>query len=150
MSGIAQRTASRLRTVAVRTRRRLQTGSADAESDRRWNVVTIDATPEEVMPGGQPPPMLADLGDAVEVDVRPAPGGRGTELQARLTRHVTVSPTAEVTQGSLRQVLRQTKQLFEVGEVLQSLPRPEGKRSPTPAGKLVDAAEAKSDQEGVL
>lgn len=55
-----------------------------------------------------------------------------------------------MTSGDLRSVLRQTKQLFEVGEVLQSLPRAEGKRPATPAGKLVDAAVATSDQRGVL
>lgn len=150
MSGIAQRTAVQLRTAVRRTRQRLRPGPADAESDRRWNVVTIEATPEEVMPGGERPPMLAELGVAVEVDVRPAPGGRGTELYARLTRQQTTAPHPEVTRETLRSVLRQTKQVFEVGEVLQALPRPKGHRPATPAGLLVDRAVATADQKGVL
>ena len=49
---------------------------ADAEPRSRWRSVTINRGREEVMPGGQLPGPLAALGDLVEVQVRPAPGGR--------------------------------------------------------------------------
>lgn len=148
MSEFAHQAAGRVRAALTRAHQRLRPATPD--HDRRWNVVTIKAAPEEVLPGGQPPPLLAELGDAVEVDVRPAPGGRGTELHARLSRQANSPSAGELTQGDVRSVLRRTKQLFEVGEVLQSAPRPEGKRPATPAGKLVDAAVEKSDQKGVL
>ena len=150
MSEVAQRAAGRVRSVLGRAQQRLRPGSGKGAKDRRWNVVTIEATPEEVLPGGQPPPLLAELRDAVELDIRPAPGGRGTELHARLSRSAGSPADAELTQDDLRIALRRTKQMFEVGEVLQSVPRPEGKRPATLGGKLVDKAEEISDQKGVL
>ncbi|HYP46668.1 MAG TPA: hypothetical protein VEQ66_15900 [Propionibacteriaceae bacterium] len=58
-----------------------------------------------MLPGGQPPPLLAELRDAVEVDFRPAPGGRGTELHARLARHPSSPPDGGLTQDDLRVAL---------------------------------------------
>ena len=48
-----------------------------------WQVVTVNRPRTELMPGGRLPEPLARLGGAVEVHLREAPGGRGTELAAR-------------------------------------------------------------------
>jgi hypothetical protein len=70
--------------LAVRrmTTRQVGDGTAGVAPDR-WHTVTVNHPPEVVAPDGQLPEPLAGLGDAVEVQVRPAPGGRGTELAAR-------------------------------------------------------------------
>jgi hypothetical protein len=105
--------------VGWRAARRRTTDSAAVD---RWHSVTIYRSPEEV---GSLPGPLAELGSAVEVRVRPAPAGRGTELAARLVEKV---PTglAKVTAKRrdadpvrrLRRALREAKSLAEVGEVL--------------------------------
>ena len=46
------------------------------------------------MPNGQVPGPLAALGDLVEVQVRPAPGGKGSELAARLREPEPTGPHA--------------------------------------------------------
>lgn len=60
------------------------TGAGDGEPRSRWRCVTINKGAQEVMPNGRVPDPLAALGDRVEVQVREAPGGKGTELAARL------------------------------------------------------------------
>jgi hypothetical protein len=115
--------------------------SLDGEARSRWRSVTINRSPQEVMPGGTLPGPLAALGDAVEVEVRPAPGGKGTELAARLRA---AGPTGP------RSALRQAKQLIEVGEVLRVDPQPHGHRPATPTGKLVESATRHAGGEGVL
>jgi len=65
--------------------RRITTRQAGNGADPdRWHTVTVNRPPEEVAPEGRLPDPLAGLGDAVEVRLRPAPGGRGTELAVRL------------------------------------------------------------------
>lgn len=122
-------------------------GSAD-----RWLVVTVDRSMAEVVPGGQLPSLLAEFADSIEVDPRPAPGNRGTELAVRPTGRPVPGVTGadDETPEQLRRTLRKVKQLIEVGEVLIAEPRPHGRRPSTPGGKLVDAAERKADRGGVL
>ena len=129
----------------------------DAEPRSRWRSVTINRGPDEVMPGGRVPAPLAPLGDAVEVQVRPAPGGKGTELAARLRgdgptgpRPVHSSGTGDDPREQLRSALRQAKQLIEVGEVLRVDPPPHGHRPSTPGGKLVESATGHAGGEGLL
>jgi hypothetical protein len=105
--------------------RRAGNGAAGQVPDR-WHSVTVNRPPEEVAPGGRLPEPLAALGDAVEVRLRPAPGGRGTELAARLRRDVpagTAEAPARVAGSDprqrLRSALRQSRQLLETGEVLE-------------------------------
>jgi hypothetical protein len=108
-------------TGTVVARRRY--GGAPTEPARdRWHSVTINRSPEEV---GHRPEPLAELGDTIELRVRPAPGGRGTELAARLTGEVPsgLDKLAAKRAGGdpvvhLRRALREAKQLAEVGEVL--------------------------------
>jgi hypothetical protein len=117
----------------------------------RWRVVTIGRSQDEIAPGGSLPRPLAALADRIEVQFRHAPGGRGTEVAARLVR----GSSSRGSRGSeslreLRSALRETKELAEVGEVMIGHPRPHGKRVATAMGALVDAAEERAEGEGVL
>lgn len=110
----------------------------------RWHAVTVLRGPEEV-DTGRPSAPLADLGERVEVRVRPAPGNRGVELAARLR-----SVAGDDDIGQLRAALREAKQILEVGEVLRVEPQPHGNRRPTPQGRLLEGAVERSPREGVL
>jgi hypothetical protein len=108
-------------TGSVIARRRSGAGTAGTTRDR-WHSVTINRSPEEIGPRPEP---LGELGDTVELRVRPAPGGRGTELAARLTGDLPGGPgrlAAKRAGGDpvthLRRALREAKQLAEVGEIL--------------------------------
>jgi len=108
-----------------------------------WLAVTVLCEPSDIDASPLPVP-LAELGDRIEVRVVPAPGGRGTELAARL-RDRSGSGTAPQRlsgndpESDLRSALRRAKQLIEVGEVLAVDPAPHGKRSATPGGALLEA-----------
>ncbi|MEX5257993.1 hypothetical protein [Kocuria arenosa] len=143
--------------IIIRRALRSSHGSAHEESQERWRAVTINRPPEQVAPQGRWPDPIAQLGDTVEVQIRPAPGGKGTELVARL-RHpggsgavdATSRARGETPQQAVRSALRQAKQLIEVGEVLKVDPAPHGKRRHTPGGRLLEAATKRAGQEGVL
>ena len=108
-----------------------------------WLAVTVLSEPSDVDPARLPAP-LAELGDGIEVRVRPAPDGKGTELAARLRGG---APSGEAAsrlsgkdpQAELRSALRRAKQLIEVGEVLAVDPAPHGERTPTPGGAFLEA-----------
>ena len=109
------------------------------------------------MPEGRLPEPLAVLGDLVEVEVRAAPGDKGSELRARLRapepsglRSTFARLSGKDPRQQVRSALRQAKQLIEVGEVLQVDPAPHGRRSANPAGKLVELASKRAGGEGVL
>lgn len=146
-------------TGGVVVRRVLQSsrGSEGEESQGRWRAVTINCPPEEVAPEGRWPDPIAQLVDTAEVEVRPAPGGKGAELTARV-RHLGPSGSGdpashtkgETPQQAVRSALRQAKQLIEVGEVLKVDPAPHGKRRHTPGGLLLEAATRRAGKEGVL
>ncbi|WP_201408508.1 hypothetical protein [Mycobacterium paraintracellulare] len=133
------------------------TEAGDAEPRSRWRSVTINKGPEEVMPNGQVPAPLAALGDRVEVQLREAAGGKGTELAARLRQpepgglgSVVARVSGDDPRQQVRAALRQAKQLIEVGELLRIDPTPHGTRTATPTGKLVDFADRRAGGEGVL
>ncbi|MEU9508468.1 hypothetical protein AB0D32_19585 [Micromonospora sp. NPDC048170] len=115
------------RALAVRRRRAPWPRAAGADPrPGRWQVVTIDRAPGEVLPGGRWPEPLRRLGGAVQVELRPAPGCRGTELAARL-RPGAAAPAGLAAHllgdepGLLvRRALREVKQLAETGEVLRA------------------------------
>jgi uncharacterized membrane protein len=144
---------------AVLLVRGLQRRSADGSSGgrNRWRAVTVAREPEEVMPQGRVPEPLAALGELVEVGVRVAPGGKGTELRARLRApepQGAASAAARLSGDDPRQrvrsALREAKQLIEVGEVLRVDPTPHGRRKATPAGAAVEASAKRAAGEGVL
>ena len=88
----------------------------------RWHAVTVHRGPEELgSPGAWPQP-IADLGDVVEVRVRPAPGDRGAELAVRAVpghRPGESSDAADL-EGRIRVALRHSRMLLETGEILRS------------------------------
>jgi uncharacterized membrane protein len=108
-------------------RRLQQTGAGgsdtpeDADARSRWRSVTINRSQDEVMSNGQVPGPLAALGDLVEVQARPAPGGKGTEMAARLreaeptgVRSASARISGDDPRQQVRTALRQAKQLIEV------------------------------------
>ena len=109
-----------------------------------WLSVTVlrDLTDLE---GAPLPAPLAGLGDDIDVRLRQAPAGKGTEVSARLRdRRSSGSKANRLTgnddrQAGLRSALREAKQLLEVGEVLAVDPAPHGRRNPTPGGMLLEA-----------
>jgi hypothetical protein len=117
------------------TTRQVGDGAARVARDR-WHSVTVNRPPEEVAPEGRLPEPLAELGDAVEVRLRPAPGGRGTEMAARLRDGAPAGPGGAVARiagkdprQEIRAALRQSKQLLETGEVLTPDEQPTARRT---------------------
>ena len=116
-------------------------GAGEAASG--WLAVTVLGEPPDVDAGELPAP-LAELGDRIEVRLRPAPDGKGTELAARRRDRQPSGTTPSRLSGrdpqaDLRSALRRAKQLIEVGEVLAVDPAPHGKRTATPGGVLLEA-----------
>jgi hypothetical protein len=147
-----QKVASRAQDLLGEVGSRLIPGRADkAERQRhRWLAVTLEGDAAEIAGRGELPAPLAELGDSVEVEIRPGPGRWGTEIAARpVSTGVSVVADRQA-RGELRAALRKSKQLLEVGEVLVAEPRPEGHRPATVAGKLVDRAELSADEGGLL
>src|SRR4051812_15868917 len=70
--------------TARRVRSSLASGGPRSPGGDRHFAVTVLRPPDEVAPDGRAPERLAELGDLVDVDVRPAPGDRGTELHVYL------------------------------------------------------------------
>ncbi|WP_204342584.1 hypothetical protein [Micromonospora terminaliae] len=110
----------------VRRHRHRPATAAPEPRPGRWQVVTVAGRPEEVLPRGRRPEPLRRLGGGVELCAGPAPGGRGTELAARLPNGGAALPglaahlVGDDPGRFLRQVLRETKQLVETGEVLRA------------------------------
>ena len=107
-----------------------------------WLAVTVFREPADIDAAALPAP-LAEYVDRIEVRVRPAAGGKGTELSARLRDQPSGSALDRLSgsdpQADLRSALRRAKQLIEVGEVLVVDPAPHGKRTATPGGVLLEA-----------
>nr|WP_089019543.1 hypothetical protein [Micromonospora coriariae] len=124
LGGAALTGAARL--LRVRRRRGRSGADGDQTGPARWEVVTVGRPPERVLPGGRWPEPLRRLDGAVEVRVRPAPGGRGTELAARPLAGATprVGLAAHLVGDDpgllVRRALRQAKQHIEAGEVLRA------------------------------
>lgn len=121
-------------------------------TSNRWLAVTVNCSPQQVAsPNGLPVP-LVELGDLIEVRIRPASGDKGTELAARLrdpapsgmvTRAAGEDPTHHV-----RLALREAKSLLETGDVIHS-DTPHSTH-PGPGGWLVRAATRLAKGEGRL
>lgn len=84
----------------------------------RWYRVTVDRDPDEVIANGLPAP-LAGLRGQAELRIGPAPGGRGTELAARLRKPCGVFAVlsgyfyGDDPRAALRSALLYAKQLVE-------------------------------------
>lgn len=118
----------------------------------RWLAVTVYRGPDEVTPLPEP---LRRLGDRAEIQVRPAPGSKGTEILARPRGEVPADgpePAARAAgtdpRQEIRLALREAKSLLETGEVLQ--PARPGSNHPTIPGKLLDLVTSRAAGEGRL
>lgn len=125
-----------LRIAVARRRAGWPTRPPRRPPDPHWHSVTVNLPPERVSPDGRLPAELAGLGDLVEVRVRAAPGGRGTELSARLRdgERSTLASAPRRLRGTdpaqrLRAALRRAKQKAETGEVLLADRSGTGERS---------------------
>jgi hypothetical protein len=110
----------------------------------RWHAVTINCPPERLETLPQP---LAALGDAIEVQIRPAPGDKGTEVLARL-REATDETGDDDPRGKLRRALRESRSLVEIGEVIE--PNRNRTTEPTVLNRPVAAATKRGREGGVL
>jgi len=138
-------------------RSRLGTSSLHPAGAQRsasgWLAVTVLCDPAD-LDETPPPPPLDELADRIEVRVRPAAGGKGTELAARLKQR-RVPDRAERrlsgsdAEGEVRSALRKAKQLVEVGEVLVVDPAPHGQRTATPGGALLESWTRSAGKGGV-
>jgi hypothetical protein len=116
-----------VRIAAARRRAGWPTRPPRRPPEPHWHAVTVNLPAERLCAGGRLPAELAGLGDLVEVRVREAPGGRGTELAARLRdgeRHGPGTAPGRL-RGTdpaqqVRAALRRAKQQAETGEVLLS------------------------------
>lgn len=99
----------------------------------------VDDVAREVLEDEKAIGPLADVPGHVDIELRPAPGGRGTEIQ------VTGEPGSA---SQLRAALRDAKQVIETGEVLRA-DRP-GTAQPTPLNAPLRAVTARAKQEGRL
>lgn len=120
----------------------------------RWLTVTVNRGPADVQPDKLPSP-LQEYGDRIEVQVRPAPGDRGTELAVRLketqpdiTRSLTARLAGADPRQDLRRALREAKALLEAGEVMRPGAPPTTRE--TPGGKLIGLLSRRASGEGVL
>ncbi|MEV8510216.1 hypothetical protein AB0368_36045 [Actinoplanes sp. NPDC051475] len=97
--------------------------------------------PFEELTTTQLPGSLTELGDAVEVTLRPAPGSRGTEV-------VVSARDDTVPAGRIRRALRETRSLLETGDVL--LPAGPPTTTPTPLNRPLRAATRHGREGGLL
>jgi hypothetical protein len=140
--------------VVRRMSARQPSNGAAGQARDRWHTVTVNRPPEEVATDGRLPGPLAELSDAVEVQIRPAPGGRGTEVAARLRGEVPSGAAAAARvvgsdpRQDLRAALRQSRQLLETGEVLRADEQPTTRR--TLRGLPLDLATRRAGGEGRL
>jgi hypothetical protein len=102
--------------TARRVRSKLSSATPGSPGGDRHFAVTVLRPLDEVAPDGRSPERLAELGDLVDVDLRPAPGDRGTEVHLYLRQDP--NEDGDDIRRRVRTALRETKQLLETGEVL--------------------------------
>jgi hypothetical protein len=105
----------------------------------RPHVITVFRPMDEVRRDGKLPSPLAELGDSVTVEIRPAPADRGTEI---VVRSISADP------GQIRRALRDTRSLLEVGDVL--LPDGPPTTKPTLLNKPLRAVTQHGREGGLL
>lgn len=132
--------------------RHVRRAGPPAAAARRLGV-TVLATAEDIAPDGALPEPLRRLGDTVEITMRPAPGGRGTELYARPTGSAPPSGvlgrvTGQDASAPVRRALREAKALVETGATVRS---DESRTThPGPAGRVLRAVDRGAQGAGRL
>jgi hypothetical protein len=137
----------------VAVRRAQATSRREQRRMPEWVGVTVLASPERIAPGGELPAPLRGFGEEIEVRMRQAPGGRGTELYARpVNAAPPAGPAGRLSgtddRGPLRKALREAKSLVECGEVVLS--DAASTTHPGPGGKLVAALDRRAEEAGRL
>jgi hypothetical protein len=128
-------------------------GGGSGGTKQRWHTLTVNLPPDEVAPGGRLPDPLADLGDTVEVRIRPAPADKGTEIAVRLRAGepdagITSRLTGDDPRWAVRRALRETRSLLETGEVLLPSGPPTTRR--TLRSRPLEYATRHGREEGLL
>ncbi|MGL5930542.1 MAG: hypothetical protein ACRCY8_16550 [Dermatophilaceae bacterium] len=127
--------------------------TAEAHVDpTRWRSVTVFCEPDDLAPGAPALTAVERLGHVVDVRRSPAPADKGVELSVRARPGAEHDPAwgGEEAPVVIRRLLRETKMRVETGEVLHREPQPEGRRTATPAGRLVDRLDASAREEGLV
>ncbi|MDB5185706.1 MAG: hypothetical protein JWL85_229 [Candidatus Saccharibacteria bacterium] len=102
-------------TVAVRSKIAAERKTMfDAQ---RWHVITVNRPASEIAGTADLPAPLLSLGEMIEIEIRPAPGDKGTEIAARLIA-IEADEDPKTALRKLRKALRDTQWLIETGEVL--------------------------------
>jgi hypothetical protein len=119
-----------------------------------WHVLTVYKPLNEMHAARLPAP-LEQLGDVIQVQLRPAPGDRGTEIAARLrdgepSRLAVVAGkiTDRDPRYAVRRALREAKSLIETGEVLNPDSHPSHRR--TVLNRPLEYAARHGREEGLL
>jgi hypothetical protein len=86
----------------------------------RWHPITINRDIEQVTQDSMEMKPLLALGDAVEIQISPAPDNKATVISGRINRDSVTGKDAHRILLQLRAALRNTQSLFETGEVLQA------------------------------
>lgn len=138
--------------AAAAVRQYRSTSPPGDDPGSRSLVVTVNRPVDEVAPGGVLPERLRDLDGEADVEVRPAPGDKGTELVLRPRQPEQAGPLARLAGRDPRQhwraVLRETKSVLECGEVVQA--DEPGSTERTVPGALLDRVTSISGGEGRL
>jgi hypothetical protein len=121
----------------------------DAAHPEGWKAVTVLGDADAFERDGYPEP-LGRLAAALEIRVEPAPGDKGFEVHARVRDGADLGVDGSDPNRTLREALRDAKQVFETGEVLRATPRPHGDRPRTLLGHAVDEAEDDAKGGGAL
>ncbi|MFC0534187.1 hypothetical protein [Phytohabitans kaempferiae] len=124
------------------------------EDEVRWHVLTV-YKPLDEMRAAQLPQPLVELGDAVEIRLRPAAGKRGTEIAVRLREgepsglsSMAATLSDQDPRHAVRRALREARSIIETGEVLKPDPRPSSRR--TVLNRPIEYATSHGREEGRL
>jgi hypothetical protein len=111
-----------------------------ASTVRRRHAITVYRPIDEIERDGKLPSPLAELSDGIDIEMRPAPGDRGTEIYAR--------SKGTISERAVRRALRDTRSLIEAGDVL--LPYGPPTTEPTVANRGLRAVTRRGREGGLL
>jgi hypothetical protein len=126
-------------TTGVLAARRTRSSISSDKKPRR-HAITVYRPLSEIDRDGRLPSPLTELGDGIDLEFRPAPGDRGTEIYAR--------SKGAVSKGAVRRALRDTRALLEAGDVL--LPDGPPTTEPTLLNKPLRTVTQRGREEGLL
>jgi hypothetical protein len=126
--------------AGVTAAKQLSARRQQRDDDRR-HVITVYRPIDDIRTNGKLPSPLADLGERVDIEMKPAPGDRGTEVFVRARDRAASA-------REIRRALRDTRSLLEVGDVL--LPDGPPTTEPTLANRALREVTRHGREEGLL